>query len=166
MFGLGKIVSGAVGGLLNKVGLGKLAPVVSGIVNACTGNWVGVAMDVANLANRLTNGKLGFLNKVAQFAPIAQSFLGGGGNIGDIFKSGGLKNLASNLLKNVKNASGFTGAQQGFRALQQGNILGGAEKIFNAFKTAEEFVHNRELFSARSASQYIQLGFGNINQGQ
>lgn len=170
MFGVGKLI----GGVLDKVGLGKIAPFVSLGVNALTGNWAGAAMDVAGLANRLTGGKLGFLNKVAQFAPLASAFLGGGAGIGDLFKSGGLSKLVGNFknLTNFKNITanfkgltdGFKGAQQGLQAIKGGNILGGASKIFKAFEAVNEFVQNKELFNTRSANQHRQLSLGNIGQ--
>ncbi len=166
MFGVGKLVSG----VLDKVGLGKIAPFVSLGVNALTGNWAGAAMDVAGLANRLTGGKLGFLDKLTKLAPLAAPFLGGGANLGDLFKGGGLskllgnfKNIASNF-KNLTNT--LKGAQQGLQQLQQGNFLSGAAKIFKAFEAVDEFVKNKELFNTRSADQYRQLGFGNIGQDQ
>ena len=165
MFGLGKLVGGA----LKAVGLEKLAPFASLAVNCFTGNFAGAAMDVAGLANRLTGGKLGFLDKIAKFAPIASAFMGGGANIGDIFKSGGLKNIVGNfknLAANFKNVTNsLKGAQQGFQAITHGgDFMSGASKIFKAFQTVDEFVKNKEQFNLRSLVQNRELLLGNINQ--
>lgn len=167
MFGVGKLIGGA----LKAVGLEKLAPIASLAVNAFTGNFAGVAMDVAGLASRLTGGKLGFLSNLTKLAPIANAFMGGGANIGDIFKSGGLKNLVSKfttLKNNFKNvADSLKGAQQGFNTIKNGgNFLSGASKIFKAFETVDEFIKNKEQFNLRLSSQHIQYSLGNFNQEQ
>lgn len=158
MFGIGNIVSKALGGVLDKVGLGKITPFLSVGINALTGNWPGVAADVAGLANRLTGGKLGFLNKIAQFAPLAKAFMGGGANLGELFKGGKIGNLLNNF-KTLTNS--LKGAQQGFNALQNGDLLGGASKILNAFKTVDGFLKDRDLFAARSTEQHRQFSLGN-----
>lgn len=88
MFGIGNLV----GGLLDKIGLGELAPFVSMGINFFTGNWAGLVGDVANLVSRFTDSS--FLDRVAQFAP-----LGGfaGGNFGDFLSPQGLSNFADRL---------------------------------------------------------------------
>lgn len=88
MFGIGSLV----GGLLDKIGLGDLAPFVSMGINFFTGNWAGLVGDVANLVAKFTDSE--FLDRVAQFAP-----LGGfaGGNFGDLLSSEGLAGFADKL---------------------------------------------------------------------
>lgn len=149
--GLGKLV----GGVLDKVGLGKIAPFVSIGINALSGNWVGAAADVAQLANRLTGGKIGFLNTIAKFAPIASAFAGGGGKIGDMFKGGGIgsfvdkfKGLAGNL----------KGAQSGLQLFKAGDALGGATKIFKAFEEVKSFVEDGKRLAAQLRETRQQLG--------
>ena len=51
MFGIGKLVGKLVGGVLESVGLGSIAPFVKLGLNALTGNWLGVAEDVFNLVS-------------------------------------------------------------------------------------------------------------------
>ncbi len=152
MFGIGKLIGGA----LNAVGLGKIAPFVSLAVNAFTGNWVGVAMDVAGLASRIAPNS-GFAKLVSKAAPIASAFMGGGdaaGGIGSLFSGGKLGELAG----------GFKNLTSGFDALKGGDILGGGSKILDAFKTAQGFINDQNLFNARSADANRQLNLGNIFQ--
>ena len=151
------MVSGLIGGALKAVGLEKIAPFVSLAVNAFTGNWVGVAMDVAGLAARIAPNS-GFAKFVSKAAPIAQAFMGGGGagsGIGSIFSGGRLGELAGGL-KNLTS---------GFDALKGGDILGGGSKIFDAFKTAKSFIDDQNLFNSRSVDANRQLNLGNIFQG-
>ena len=155
MFGIGKLIGGA----LNAVGLGKIAPFVSLAVNAFTGNWAGVAMDVAGLAARIAPNS-GFAKALSTVAPIASAFIGGGsaaGGIGSLFKSGGFSNLISNF-NNVK--SSFDAIGQGKDFFEKG------EKILNAFKTANSFVNDLKSFNLRSADAHRQLGFGNVLGGE
>jgi hypothetical protein len=51
MFGIGKLIGNVVGGVLEKIGLGSIAPFVKLGLNALTGNWLGVAEDVFNLVS-------------------------------------------------------------------------------------------------------------------
>jgi hypothetical protein len=51
MFGIGKLLGNVVGGVLEKIGLGSIAPFVKLGLNALTGNWLGVAEDVFNLVS-------------------------------------------------------------------------------------------------------------------
>lgn len=51
MFGIGKLLGKVVGGVLEKIGLGSIAPFVKMGLNALTGNWLGVAEDVFNLVS-------------------------------------------------------------------------------------------------------------------
>lgn len=51
MFGIGKLLGKVVGGVLESIGLGSIAPFVQMGLNALTGNWLGVAEDVFNLVS-------------------------------------------------------------------------------------------------------------------
>lgn len=55
MFGIGKLLGKVVGGVLDKIGLGSIAPFVKLGLNALTGNWLGVAEDVFNLVSSFKN---------------------------------------------------------------------------------------------------------------
>jgi hypothetical protein len=140
----GKIIGGA----LKAIGLEKLAPFVSVAINAFTGNWAGVAMDVAGLAARLTNNK--FLSKVASLAPIASSFTGGSFNISDIFKDDGLKTIFNNF-KDLTEASGI---------LEDTDLLTSTTKITKAFGTVQEFFNDQEFLNNRISDSQRQLSYG------
>ncbi len=76
MFGIGKILGSVAGGLLDKIGLGKIAPFVKLGLNALTGNWLGVAQDVFGM---VSNFKGNFMGKAATQPPLGgfgQAFQG------------------------------------------------------------------------------------------
>lgn len=151
--GLGKLVGGA----LNAVGLGKLAPFVSLAVNAFTGNWAGVAMDVAGLAARIAPNS-GFAKMLSTVAPIASAFTGSGGaagGIGNIFKGGRITELFTK----------FKDVQSSFQAIKTGtDFMSKAKKVVNAFQTAKTFVDDFKSFNLRSADAHRQLSLGNMFQ--
>ncbi|HQU86658.1 MAG TPA: hypothetical protein PKY59_26235 [Pyrinomonadaceae bacterium] len=147
MFGIGKLLGSVAGGLLDKIGLGKIAPFVQMGLNALTGNWLGVAKDVFNLVSSFKGNPLdqaagkpplgGFDQPANLFAP-ERSPLNG--------------NRLSQLFK------GLSSLFQGFKALNNGNGLGGFGKIFNAFKTLGELFNNNQLLTNRvSISQYTNI---------
>lgn len=147
MFGIGKLLGSVAGGLLDKIGLGKIAPFVQMGLNALTGNWLGVAKDVFNLVSSFKGNPLdqaagkpplgGFDQPANLFAP-ERSPLNG--------------NRLSQLFK------GLSSLFQGFKALNHGNGLGGFGKIFNAFKTLGELFNNNQLLTNRvSISQYTNI---------
>lgn len=68
MFGIGKLLGKVVGGVLEKVGLGSIAPFVKMGLNALTGNWLGVAEDVFNLVSSFKNRN--FLDTAEKRPPI------------------------------------------------------------------------------------------------
>ena len=142
--GLGKIIGGA----LNAVGLGKIAPFVSLAVNALSGNWMGVAQDVLSLASRFSNNS--FLNKVAKFAPLGNFASGGGFNFGNILKNGRITDLFSN----------FKSLMGGFDALRSGDVLGGGQKIFKAFEAIKDFTEDQNLLSERVSYSQSSFSFG------
>ena len=150
MFGIGKILGSVAGGLLDKIGLGKIAPFVKMGLNALTGNWLGVAQDVFGLVSGFKGNSLdgaskqpplgGFENPVNNFT--SQNNPLTGNRLSDIFK--GLGNLF-----------------KGFKALTDGNSgndLGGLGKIFNALKALTEGVNNNQLYNNRlSISQFTNI---------
>lgn len=107
MFSVGKLIGGA----LNAVGLGKIAPFVSMGINLFTGNFAGLATDVMGLMSNIKG--LGFLNKVAQFAPIG-GFAGGGGAGGflggmtDLFKGSRLGDIITKFSDITKSFQDLT----------------------------------------------------------
>lgn len=155
MFGIGKLLGNVAGGLLDKIGLGKIAPFVKMGLNAMTGNWLGVAQDVFGLVNSFKGNGLdgasklpplgGFENPAGQtnnFAAPQQSNSLNGNRLSDLFK--GLGDLF-----------------KGFKALSDGrpgNDFGGFGKIFNAFKTLSEAFGNNQLYTNRlSISQFTNI---------
>jgi hypothetical protein len=143
MFGIGKLIGGA----LKMVGLEKFAPFVSVAVNALTGNWVGVAQDVLQLASRFSGGN-SFLSKVAKFAPLG-AFATGKFDIGSL-----LKGKMNGLLDNFKNL------QSGFNAFKGGDILGGGSKILKAFQEIKDFTDNQRFLTERTSSSHNHFEFG------
>lgn len=145
MFGLGKILGGVAGGLLDKIGLGKIAPFVKMGLNALTGNWLGVAQDVFGL---VSNFKGNFLGKAASQPPLGgfeQSLTQG--------KSGLSQNRISGLFKGLSNLF------KAFKSLSSGNdLMGSFGKIFSAFNVLKESFDNNQMFNNRaSASQYSNI---------
>lgn len=147
MFGIGKLLGSVAGGLLDKIGLGKIAPFVKMGLNAMTGNWLGVAKDVFSLVSGFKGNPLdqaankpplgGFDQPTNLFAP-ERSPLNG--------------NRLSNLFK------GLSDLFQGFKALNNGNGLGGFGKIFKAFSALSDLFNNNQLYSNRvSVSQYTNI---------
>ena len=111
MFGF---VSKLVGGVLDKVGLGFLTPVISLGIDFFTGNYAGMIGDVASLVGKFTN--LSFLDKVNPNPPLG-GFSGssnsskGGGLLGKLF------NLDFGSLGKAASALGFHKAANCFSAI-------------------------------------------------
>src|SRR5688572_16565386 len=68
MFGIGKLLGKVVGGVLEKIGLGSIAPFVKMGLNALTGNWLGVAEDVFNLVSSFKSRD--FADRAAKRPPL------------------------------------------------------------------------------------------------
>jgi len=150
MFGIGKLLGNVAGGLLDKIGLGSIAPFVKMGLNAMTGNWLGVAQDVFGLVSKFKGNSLdgaskqpplgGFENPVNNFA--SQNNPLTGNRLTDMFKG------LSDLFK-------------GFKALtdgKPGNDFGGLGKIFNALKALTEGANNNQLYNNRlSISQFTNI---------
>jgi len=150
MFGIGKLLGNVAGGLLDKIGLGSIAPFVKMGLNALTGNWLGVAQDVFGL---VSNFKGNFQNNASQLPP-----LGGFENPSNNFAAQNSP-LSQNRLSDM--FKGLSNLFRGFRALSDakpGNDFGGFSRIFNAFKTLSEAFGNNQLYTNRlSISQYTNI---------
>ncbi len=68
MFGLGKLLGNVVGGVLESIGLGKIAPFVKLGLNMLTGNWLGVAEDVFNLVSSFKSSD--YVDRAAKRPPL------------------------------------------------------------------------------------------------
>jgi hypothetical protein len=152
MFGIGKLLGNVAGGLLDKIGLGKIAPFVKMGLNALTGNWLGVAQDVFSM---VSNFKGNFQNNASQLPP-----LGGFEQPSNNFAAENNNNpLSGNRMSDI--FRGLGDLLKGFRNLtdgRRGNDLGGLSKIFNAFKTLSEAFGNNQLYTNRlSISQYTNI---------
>ncbi len=150
MFGIGKLLGSVAGGLLDKIGLGSIAPFVKMGLNALTGNWLGVAQDVFSL---VSNFKGNFQNNASKLPPL-----------------GGFENPTNNFAAENSPLNGnrivdlFKGLSQLFRGFKnladgnRGNDLGGLSRIFNAFRTLGEAFNNNQLYTNRlSISQYTNI---------
>lgn len=155
MFGIGKLLGNVAGGLLDKIGLGSIAPFVKMGLNALTGNWLGVAQDVFGM---VSNFKGNFQNNASKLPPL--------GGFDNPNSSGQTDNCRAetNPLNGNRIADLFKGLSQlfrGFKALtdnRPGNDFGGLGRIFNAFKTLGEAFQNNQLYTNRlSISQYTNI---------
>ena len=143
MFGIGSILGKVAGGLLDKIGLGKIAPFVKMGLNALTGNWLGVAQDVFSLVSGF-KGKS--LDGASKFPP-----LGGFENTRNNFSS------QNNPLSGNRMSGLFKSLGNLFKGLT-GSDLGGFGKIFNAFKTLMDVFGNNQLYNNRlSTSQFSNI---------
>jgi hypothetical protein len=141
MFGIGKLLGSVAGGLLDKIGLGKIAPFVQLGINALTGNWLGVAQDVFGLVssfkgNFLNNASTrpplgGFEQNNNSFAPTSENNRLSRNRISDLFR--GLSNLF-----------------RGFKSLRSGDLAGGFGRIFSAFNVLRDAFDNNQMFNNRS----------------
>lgn len=147
MFGIGKLLGSVAGGLLDKIGLGSIAPFVKMGLNALTGNWLGVAQDVFNM---VSNFKGNFQDGASQQPP-----LGGFENPTNSFAS------QNNPLNGNRLADLFKGLRdlfRGFRALNNGNESRGFDRISNAFRLLSEAFGNNQLYTNRlNISQYTNI---------
>ncbi len=151
MFGIGKLLGNVAGGLLDKIGLGSIAPFVKMGLNAMTGNWLGVAQDVFGLVSKF---KGNFQNNASQLPP-----LGGFENQSNNFAAEQNNPLTGNRLSDI--FKGLGDLLRGFRNLsdnRRSNDIGGLSRIFNAFKTLNDAFGNNQLYTNRlSVSQYTNI---------
>lgn len=141
MFGIGKLLGSVAGGLLDKIGLGKIAPFVQLGINALTGNWLGVAQDVFGLVSQF---KGNFLNNASTRPP-----LGGFEQNNDSFAPTQNNRLSRNRISDL--FRGLSNLFRGFKALGNGNAGEGFGRIFSAFNVLREAFDNNQMFNYRSS---------------
>lgn len=141
MFGLGKLLGGVVGGVLEKVGLGKIAPFVQMGLNAMTGNWMGVAQDVMGL---VSNFKSNPQDRAAGQPPL--------GNFGST-----PFNADNSPLKGNKMGGLLDGLKNLFGGLLGGKGGEGLGKIFDAFKLFGDIFGDSQLFNNRNANAQANI---------
>lgn len=132
---LGKLIGGA----LKAVGLGKLAPFVSMGINLFSGNIAGLATDIMGLMSNIKG--FGFLNKVAQFAPIG-GFGGGNGGFGgftDLLKPERLRSVADKFTRLADSVVEFGASKK---------------RVDDMFKLLRETVENREILQVAREQAY------------
>ncbi|HEX9961910.1 MAG TPA: hypothetical protein VGB00_13330 [Pyrinomonadaceae bacterium] len=140
MFGIGKILGSVAGGLLDKIGLGKIAPFVQLGINALTGNWLGVAKDVFGL---VSNFKGNFLNNASTRPPL-------GGFEQNSFAPDQNSRLSRNRISDL--FRGLSNLFKGFKSLAGGDAAGGFGRIFSAFNVLREAFDNNQMFNTRSSA--------------
>jgi len=149
--GIGKVLGKVAGGLLDKIGLGGIAPFVKMGLNALTGNWLGVAQDVFGL---VSNFKGNFQNNASKLPP-----LGGFENPVNNFAAENRRPLNQNRLSDL--FRGLSDLMKGFRNLTDGsrrNDLNGLSRIFNAFRALSEAFGNNQLYTNRmTISQFTNI---------
>lgn len=166
MFGIvGKLVGGVAGGLLDKVGLGKIAPFVKTGLNLLTGNWLGVAKDVFSLVSGFKGNPLDKATKNPPLGGFEQGNLFAGTNNSN---AQGCNHNPFNGNQNSIDGSRMTdllkALSQLFRALARqsdgggNNNGGGLRRIFDAFRTLGESFGNNQLYNNRvSISQFTNI---------
>lgn len=138
MFGIGKLLGSVAGGLLDKIGLGKIAPFVQLGINALTGNWLGVAKDVFGL---VSNFKGNFLNNASTRPPL-------GGFEQNSFapeRNRLSRSRVSDLFRGLSNLF------RGLKAVRSGDVAGVFGRIFSAFNVLRESFDNNQMFNQRSS---------------
>ncbi|HEX8368781.1 MAG TPA: hypothetical protein VF604_09580 [Pyrinomonadaceae bacterium] len=141
MFGIGKLLGSVAGGLLDKIGLGKIAPFVQLGINALTGNWLGVAKDVFGL---VSNFKGNFLNNASTRPPL------GGFEQQNNFAPDQNNQLSRNRISDL--FRGLSNLFKGFKALKNGDVAGGFGRIFSAFNVLRDSFDNNQMFNNRSSA--------------
>jgi hypothetical protein len=139
MFGIGKLLGSVAGGLLDKIGLGKIAPFVQLGINALTGNWLGVAQDVFGLVSSF---KGNFLNNASTRPPL------GGFEQQNNFAPDQNNRLSRNRMSDL--FRGLSNLFKGFKALRNGDVAGGFGRIFSAFNVLRDSFDNNQMFNYRS----------------
>ncbi|HEY0048420.1 MAG TPA: hypothetical protein VGB68_03985 [Pyrinomonadaceae bacterium] len=140
MFGIGKLLGSVAGGLLDKIGLGKIAPFVQLGINALTGNWLGVAKDVFGL---VSNFKGNFLNNASTRPPL-------GGFEQNNFAPDQNNRLSRNRISDL--FRGLSNLFRGFKSLGNGDFAGGFGRIFSAFNVLRDAFDNNQMFNNRSSA--------------
>lgn len=131
--GIGKLVGGA----LNAVGLGKLAPFVSMGINFFTGNYAGLVTDVMGLMSNIKG--LDFMNSVAQLAPV-----GNFSNFDFFSKGGGFK---LDRLRDIgRNFNDLADSVRTYRA--------SAKRVQNMLDVMRETLDSRQMVQAARDNAY------------
>ena len=141
MFGIGKLLGSVAGGLLDKIGLGKIAPFVQLGINALTGNWLGVAQDVFGLVSSF---KGNFLNNASTRPPL------GGFEQQNNFAPDQNNRLSRNRISDL--FRGLSNLFRGFKSLGNGDLTGGFGRIFSAFNVLRDAFDNNQMFNNRSSA--------------
>jgi hypothetical protein len=145
MFGLGKLVGGA----LNAIGLGKIAPFISMGVSFFTGDFATLATDVMGLMSNIKG--LDFLNKVAQFAPLGGFDQIAGGCFGELglkqfLKADGLRDMADKFFKLSDTLEDFDVSKQKVNDLF--DLLLDTAKNRESLESVRSIVRNSSYISA------------------
>jgi hypothetical protein len=133
MFGIGKLVSGLTGGLLDKIGLGFLSPFVSMAVNFFSGNYLDLIGDVTNLVGKFTNSS--FLKNLSQLNPLG-SFGQGSNCFSNILSSGSSR---FNLLQTTAQLLGLN------KASKMLDVVGEFRNSFGLIQQNRESAHYNYL---------------------
>lgn len=141
MFGIGKLLGSVAGGLLDKIGLGKIAPFVKLGLNALTGNWLGVAQDVFGMVSNFKSNN--FLNNASTRPP-----LGGFEQTSNNFAPDQNNRLSRNRIGDL--FRGLSNLFRGFKSLGNGDFAGGFGRIFSAFNVLRDAFDNNQMFNFRS----------------
>lgn len=145
MFGIGKILGSVAGGLLDKIGLGKIAPFVKMGLNAMTGNWLGVAQDVFGMVSKFKGGSVEKADPKPPLGGFSEAPTQGKSSLSENRISGLFKGL-SNLFKGIK------------ALLSGGDLASSLGKISSAFNVLKESFSNNKMFNERaSVSQFGNL---------
>lgn len=143
MFGIGKLLGSVAGGLLDKIGLGKLAPFVQLGINALTGNWLGVAQDVFGMVSNFKSNN--FLNNASTRPPLGGFEQNSSDNFAPTNQQNRLsRNRISDLFRGLSNLF------SGFNSARNGDVTGGFGRIFSAFNVLREAFDNNQMFNFRS----------------
>lgn len=135
MFGLGSIVSSLAGGILDKIGLGFLTPIISAAIDFASGNYAALIGDVVNLVGTFTNSS--FLQSAAM-KPVLGLFQGatGGGCFGNI-----------------------SSLSQGITALENSPLLQGNSKVSGMLGLVNDFIGASSMIqAARAGAQFNVQG--------
>ena len=163
MFGIiGKLAGGLVGGMLDKIGLGSIAPFVKLGLNALTGNWLGVAQDVFGLISKFKGNPL---NQAATRPPLGNFDQPSNSLQTDQNSNGDTNSLDTNRLSDLFRSLSdlfkrFSGDDNNTNNANNDNSCqdGGINKILDALKTLIDSFSNNQLFNNRiSISQFTNI---------
>jgi hypothetical protein len=143
MFGIGKLLGSVAGGLLDKIGLGKIAPFVKLGLNALTGNWLGVAQDVFGMVSNFKSNN--FLNNASTRPPLGGFEQNSSDNFAPTRENSLSRNRISDLFRGLSNLF------KGLKSFGSGDFAGGFGRIFSAFNVLRDAFDNNQMFNERSS---------------